>query len=90
MDIQVNTSNINFTPNKRKYAFYFFIRSELPQTMYSTLGKLTFNTTLKKNAEKLRKINQKGDKVNQIMVHFTCNEWIFDAFFTINISNMYL
>lgn len=79
MDIQVNTPNINFTPNKRKYAFFFMLRSKLPQKMYSALGKLTFNTTMKKNAERLRKINQKGDKVNQIMAHFTCNEWIFDS-----------
>lgn len=34
---------------------------------------------MKKNANRLKKINQKGNMVNHLMSHFTLNDWIFDA-----------
>jgi hypothetical protein len=34
---------------------------------------------MKKNIDRLKKVNKKGDMVNYIMSHFTCNEWIYDS-----------
>ena len=67
-----------FTPSKRKYEILFFLKSKLPQKAYSLMAKILFSKNMKKNADRLKKINQKGKMVNYIMSHFTLNEWIFD------------
>ena len=76
---QVRPPHIHFVTSRRTYDFWFFLRSKLPQKLYSTVAKLTFNTNMKKNASRLKKVNQKGNMVNHLMGHFTTNEWIFDA-----------
>lgn len=56
---------------------WYFLNSRVPEGVYSLLGKVS--TNVKKNADRLKKINQKGYMVNQLMSHFTLNDWIFDS-----------
>lgn len=47
--------------------------------MYSVLATMTGNSTLKKNAKKWKKLNEKMLDVGQSFRFFTNNEWIFDT-----------
>lgn len=76
---QFRQPSIHFTANKKVYAIRYFLKSKVPQKIYSALAKITFNTSMKKNASRLKKINQKGNMVNNLMAYFTCNDWIFDS-----------
>lgn len=76
---QFRQPNATFYSDPRWYEFWFFLRSKLPQKLYSATAKITFSTNMKKNAERLKKVHQKGNMVNYLMAHFTCNEWTFDS-----------
>jgi hypothetical protein len=68
---QLKTPSVHFVPNSTMYEFWFFLRSKIPQKAYSALAHLAFSTSMKKNAERLKKVNQKGQMVNYLMGHFT-------------------
>jgi hypothetical protein len=68
---QYKVPNVHFVPSSTRYEMWFFLRSKLPQKAYSALANIAFSTNMKKNAERLKKINQKGKTVNYLMSHFT-------------------
>ena len=74
---QLNAPRSHFVSSRRKYEMWYFLNSKIPEKIYSLLGK--FSTNIKKNSDRLKKINQKGYMVNQLMAHFTTNDWIFDS-----------
>ena len=76
---QFKLPRTHFVPSKRSYEFWFFLNSAIPQKLYSSLARVTFSTKMKKNADRLKRINQKGKMINYMMSHFTLNDWVFDA-----------
>lgn len=67
-----------FYSDPKKYEFWYFLRTTIPEKFYEGLSKITFNKGMKKNVDRLKKVNQKGKMVNYLLAHFTTNEWIFD------------
>lgn len=76
---QFKPPRIHFVPSRTRYEVWSFINSKIPEKFYSAVAKLTFNTTMKKNVDRLKKINQKGKMVSYLMAHFTMNDWVYDA-----------
>jgi hypothetical protein len=67
-----------FYKSQSKYKFWYFFRTKVPEKFYEGLSKITFSKSMKKNVDRLKKVNQKAQFVTNLLAPFATNEWIFD------------
>jgi len=61
------------------YRTQFFLRYEVPATLYKLFANTVGTATHKKNSALLSKITSRTLMITETFVHFTSTEWIFDA-----------
>ena len=86
---QIRNPRAHLIASKTRYEMWFLLNSKLPEKFYSVLGSV--NEGMKKNAESMVKVNERGHSYNQTIPCFTLNAWIFDsplnAFFLSELSS---
>ena len=79
--LQAFTPQVTFFQEKKYYDAAFYLTQVVPANAYSRLSKLPFigGPVMKKNADKLQKINRKLETLGSLFTHFTNNQWIFES-----------
>lgn len=72
---------MTFIPDRKLYDTAIFFKSTMPTLAYAQVAKMPFigGPIMKKNAEKLMKINKKTRVLGDLFSHFTTNSWIFES-----------
>lgn len=80
-DKQAFDPHVKFVKNKLLFKTLFYLRSEVPAMIYDKASKLPLigGAQMKKNAERLKKINIRVWELGLIFEHFTFNEWIYET-----------
>lgn len=72
---------MTFIKDKRVFGAAVFLNNTLPTYAYTKIAKLPLigGPIMKKNAEKLMKINQKTKVLGDLFTHFTRHTWVYES-----------
>lgn len=70
-----------FIPNERLFNTLFFFRNDLPVRIYNRIARIPGigGAQMRKNGEKLNKVNIRALNLGKMFEHFTNNQWIFET-----------